>query len=208
MWNAWKGFKCNIIPDTSWLVVLKMMLQSPKVPACFFRSAFTLAKRSREYISLSLIYKAFIERSILFTWKDSFSLLYNNFNGKNDHLQNILCVFFSWHLHWKPSKDTTHGGTECSRLFSPSSSQTIADRCRQSLSSVWGRSLPKLWGRTGRLSWESQPEWTPDRLFWPSPGYQNKRTQRHINPPMGWNVLPSAFKGQILWNELVCLIKD
>lgn len=177
------------------------------------------AQISRRFVSESLSsldYKAFNEtRTRFVVEKIHSSLLYNHLNRKKMSTliatERSLC--FSWHLHWKPSKDTTHGGaqrTGCSVNSSFFSSRTIADRCRQSLSSVWWRSLPKLWGG-GREEavlgiWAPRPEWTLDRLFWPSPGYQNKRTLKTHKPPHG--IKCGVFKRQILWNEPVCLIKD
>lgn len=128
------------------------------------------AQISRRFVSESLSsldYKAFNEtRTRFVVEKIHSSLLYNHLNRKKMSTliatERSLC--FSWHLHWKPSKDTTHGGaqrTGCSVNSSFFPSRTIADRCRQSLSSVWWRRLPKLWGggRGGCLGNLSSEAW-------------------------------------------------
>lgn len=76
------------------------------------------AQISRRFVSESLSsldYKAFNEtRTRFVVEKIHSSLLYNHLNRKKMSTliatERSLC--FSWHLHWKPSKDTTHGGAQ------------------------------------------------------------------------------------------------
>lgn len=206
-WNAWKGFRHN--PWYSFCFTFQNDAASPKklsqIPSYGPVSCW-LTELLQQHVlgSLSsLDYAAFNETRVrfLFTWASAIqkihsSLLYNHFNGKKWPLtERSLWGFFFWHLHWELSKDTAHGGTQWSgcrvnwSFFSfPNNHwplQTEPVLC------LW-RSLLKLEGGSGGEEEEAvlgisapRPEWTPDRLFWPSPGHQNKRTQRHINHHMG-----------------------
>lgn len=174
-----------------WYFLFKKWWYKSRSTECASRDQVSCWLIERHVSLSSLNHRALNETRVRFFFclleKIHYSLLHNYFNGKKWPLtEHSLCFSFpgiyidnyprtqhmeehsAHRLHWS--------------LFS-SSSQTIADCCRQSLSSVWWRSLTKLQGggRKRRLSWK----WTPDRLFWPSPGYQNKCTQRHINPHMG-----------------------
>lgn len=210
LWNAWRGFRGYIIPGTLQLFVLRFRMMLRVRDSCFLRSCFTLPRRHVSESLSSLDYTAFNETRVRFLFtrasaiqKIHSSLLYNHFNRKkNDHFNRyrtffLFFFFFFWHLRWKLSKDTTHGGTQwsdcCVNSFFPSKqSLTAADRARPLSCEEASRS--RRGGGGGSQGEEEEavlgisaqrPEWTPDRLFWPSPGYQNKRTLRHINHHVG-----------------------
>lgn len=157
LWNAWRGFRGYIIPGTLQLFVLRFRMMLQVRDLCFLRSCFTLPRRHVSESLSSLDYTAFNETRVRFLFtrasaiqKIHSSLLYNHFNRKkNDHFNRYRTFFVFFFLLLAFTLKTIQGHNTrrntvirllCELLFS---FQTIADRCRQSRSSVLWRSLPK-----------------------------------------------------------------
>lgn len=209
LWNAWRGFRGYIIPGTLQLFVLHFRMMLRVRDSCFLRSCFMLLRRHVSESLSSLDYTAFNETRVRFLFtpasaiqKIHSSLLYNHFNRKKKMTtlivtEHSLCFFSSSGIYVENYPRTQHAEehsdpTAVWTLFFlpnnrwPLQTEPVLCLVKKPPEAVAGEGGSQGEEEEAVLGISAQrPEWTPDRLFWPSPGYQNKRTQRHINHHVG-----------------------